>query len=126
MSPPRKSTSVVELFEEKSLVKMCAPMVRYTRLPFRLLVREYDTDVVFSPMILADSFVKSEQCRQHEFTTCSEDIPLLVQFAAKNASDFAEAAELVYRYVPNIKLNYLYFSNGFGPSFVSRMPFFVE
>ncbi|ODM95475.1 tRNA-dihydrouridine(20a/20b) synthase [NAD(P)+]-like [Orchesella cincta] len=105
MSPPRKSTSVVELFEEKALVKMCAPMVRYTRLPFRMLVREYDTDVVFTPMILADSFVKSEQCRHHEFTTCLEDTPLLVQFAAKNATDFADAAELVYGNSDGVDLN---------------------
>ena len=40
-------------------VKICAPMVRYSKLAFRRLVRKYDADLCFTPMIVADAFVKS-------------------------------------------------------------------
>lgn len=47
-------------------------------------------------MIMSDSFVQSPKARDSEFTTCSNDRPLVVQFAANNAKDFADAAELVF------------------------------
>ena len=39
------------------------------RLPFRQLVRLYDVDLVYSPMITADSFILSQRARDVEFTT---------------------------------------------------------
>ena len=69
-------------------------MVRYSKLPFRNLVRLYDVDVAFSPMILADSFYQSQAARDNELTTNSADKPLIVQFAANNALYFAGSAEL--------------------------------
>ncbi|XP_015760550.1 PREDICTED: tRNA-dihydrouridine(20a/20b) synthase [NAD(P)+]-like [Acropora digitifera] len=59
----------LQLFEEKKVVRMCAPMVRYSKLPFRTLVRRYGCDLVFTPMIVADCFVKSVKARDMEFTT---------------------------------------------------------
>lgn len=85
----------LELFESRPLLKVCAPMVRYSKLPFRLLVRKYGCDLAYTPMIISDSFVKSPKARDNEFTTCSADQPLIVQFAASNALDFANATELV-------------------------------
>ena len=38
-----------------------ALQVRYSKLAFRLLVKLYDCDLTFTPMILADSFYNSEQ-----------------------------------------------------------------
>ena len=69
-------------------------MVRYSKLAFRNLVRLYDVDVAFSPMILADSFYQSQKARDNELTTNPEDKPLIVQFAANNAQYFAGSAEL--------------------------------
>ena len=69
-------------------------MVRYSKLAFRNLVRLYDVDVAFSPMILADSFYQSQAARDNELTTNQEDKPLIVQFAANNAQYFAGSAEL--------------------------------
>ena len=68
------------------------------RLAFRLLVRKYGCDMAFTPMIISDSFLQSTKARDMEFTTCSSDRPLIVQFAASNATDFAAASELVARY----------------------------
>eukprot|EP00091_Calanus_sinicus_P011798 TRINITY_DN2661_c1_g1_i1.p1 TRINITY_DN2661_c1_g1~~TRINITY_DN2661_c1_g1_i1.p1 ORF type:complete len:112 (+),score=11.23 TRINITY_DN2661_c1_g1_i1:136-471(+) len=83
----------MEVFEEGTPVKICAPMVRYSKLAFRNLVRLYDCDLAFSPMILADSFYLSQKARDNEFTTNEEDKPLIVQFAANKAEYFSGSAE---------------------------------
>jgi len=96
---------MMDLFECGQPVKICAPMVRYSKLAFRNLVRLYDCDLVFSPMILADSFYISQKARDNEFTTNSEDNPLVVQFAANNATYFAGSAELVFNHCNGVDLN---------------------
>ena len=114
----------MELFEKGGPpVKICAPMVRYSKLAFRNLVRLYDCDLAFSPMILADSFFQSQKARDNEFTIneveylmlvfskivkpilIQEDKPLIVQFAANKAEFFSGAAELVARYCNGVDLN---------------------
>eukprot|EP00795_Rhopilema_esculentum_P002264 gene2264-17875_t len=96
---------VLSLFEDRDVVRICAPMVRYSKLPFRTLVRRYGCDLVYTPMIVSDSFVKSVKARDSEFTTNSGDRPLVVQFAANNGKDLADAAELVYEYSDGVDLN---------------------
>lgn len=45
-------------------------MVSYFfRLQFRKLIRMYECDLCFTPMIMADSYVKSAKARAHEFQT---------------------------------------------------------
>ncbi|XP_055928893.1 tRNA-dihydrouridine(20a/20b) synthase [NAD(P)+]-like isoform X4 [Argiope bruennichi] len=100
-----KCNSVIDLFENKELITMCAPMVRYSKLPFRMLVRKYGCDVAFTPMIVSHSFVESEKARHSDFTTAVEDRPLIVQFAANNGADLADATEIVYRYSDGVDLN---------------------
>ena len=56
-------------------------------------------------MIMSDSFVKSQQARDNELTTNSFDHPVIVQFAANNAKDFADATELVYKECDGVDLN---------------------
>lgn len=41
----------------------------YYRLAFRCLVRKYDCDVCFTPMIVAADFMRSVKARDSEFTT---------------------------------------------------------
>ncbi|XP_023221792.1 tRNA-dihydrouridine(20a/20b) synthase [NAD(P)+]-like isoform X3 [Centruroides sculpturatus] len=88
----------MDLFSQKELVFAAAPMVRYSKLQFRALVRRYNCDLAFTPMIVSRSFVQSSKARDVEFTTNPEDRPLIVQFAANNGKDLADAAELVYRW----------------------------
>lgn len=97
--------SVVELFENKKLVTVCAPMVRYSKLSFRMLVRKYGCDIAFTPMIVSRSFVESIKARNSDFTTCIGDRPLIVQFAAKNGEELADAAEITYKYSDGVDLN---------------------
>ncbi|XP_059169138.1 tRNA-dihydrouridine(20a/20b) synthase [NAD(P)+]-like [Physella acuta] len=95
----------LELFEQKDVVKICAPMVRYSKLAFRKLVRKYGCDLSFTPMIISESFVKSQKARDNDFITSFDDRPLIVQFAANNSEDFANAAELVSPFADGVDLN---------------------
>jgi len=95
----------MDLFEKGETVKICAPMVRYSKLAFRNLVRLYDCDLAFSPMIMADSFYLSQKARDNELTTNAQDNPLIVQFAANKAEYFAGSAELVSQFCSGVDLN---------------------
>lgn len=98
-------SDVMELLENEKMTRICAPMVRYSKLQFRSLVRRYNCDICFTPMILADSFVQSSKARDNEFTTNRDDKPLIVQFAAKNADDFVQAAGMIAPYSNGVDLN---------------------
>jgi tRNA-dihydrouridine synthase 4 len=78
---------------KKRATKIVAPMVRYSKLPFRLLAYKYGTktfkscrhsalflrffikscfagaDLCFTPMIVAESFNQSQKARDSEFKT---------------------------------------------------------
>ncbi|TIA92906.1 hypothetical protein E3P99_00342 [Wallemia hederae] len=46
-----------------------APMVRYSKLPFRQLVGEYNTHITYTPMMVANEFSRSEYARASDFST---------------------------------------------------------
>ena len=93
------------LKDENGVVKICAPMVRYSKLPFRLLVRKYGCDLAFTPMIMAESFANSQKARENEFSTSDNDTPLIVQFASNTIDQFVEAAKLVSNHCNGVDLN---------------------
>ena len=95
----------MDLFDSDAPVKICAPMVRYSKLAFRNLVRLYGCDLTFSPMIMADSFFMSQKARDNELTTNTQDTPMIVQFAANKAHYFAGSAELVAGSCSGVDLN---------------------
>lgn len=98
--------NIMDLFQPGAVVRMCAPMVRYSKLPFRKLVRRYGTQVAFTPMIVSESFVRSQKSRDVEFTTDPmDDRPLVAQFAANNVEDFSRASQLVSPFVDAVDLN---------------------
>ncbi|KAF7694115.1 tRNA-dihydrouridine(20a/20b) synthase [NAD(P)+]-like [Silurus meridionalis] len=97
--------NVMDLFENGKVVKVCAPMVRYSKLAFRSLVRKYDCDLCFTPMIVAADFIRSAKARDSEFTTNTCDRPLIIQFAAKDAQTLATAACLVAPFSDGVDLN---------------------
>ena len=89
-------------------------MVRYSKLPFRLLVREYGVDVTYTPMILAHEFIRSQIARDSDFTTCSLEREatsddrahaVIAQFASSDPIEFARAAELIAPWVDGVDLN---------------------
>lgn len=86
-------------------VHISGPMVRYSKLPFRELVRNYNVDIVYSPMILAREFVRNNMARMSDFSTNKRDTPLVIQFGANNELDIARAAVMIKPYTDAIGLN---------------------
>nr|POE78594.1 trna-dihydrouridine(20a/20b) synthase [nad(p)+] [Quercus suber] len=91
-----------------------APMVRYSKLPFRLLLRDYNVDVTYTPMILAHEFIRSHIARDSDFTTSlMERSPttdgnghvLIAQFASSDPEEFARATEMISPWVDGVNLN---------------------
>ncbi|KAJ2375376.1 tRNA dihydrouridine synthase [Coemansia sp. RSA 2607] len=96
--------SLLQLFEDKPRVNVCAPMVRYSKGAFREVLRDYNVDIAYTPMILADVFKSSEFARQ-DYTTNDKDCPVVVQFAAHDPVDLAHAAQIVAPFADGIDLN---------------------
>ncbi|CAO1430261.1 unnamed protein product [Diamesa serratosioi] len=105
----KPKTNIEDLFRcarsENRYLKVVAPMVRYSRLEFRDLVRNYGADLTFTPMIIANSFCRSEKARQNEFTTNVKDTPMIVQFAANCSTDFLHGTQMIYNYADGVDLN---------------------
>ncbi|KAJ8778650.1 hypothetical protein J1605_013327 [Eschrichtius robustus] len=95
----------IEMLHSGQLVKVCAPMVRYSKLAFRTLVRKYSCDLCYTPMIVAADFIRSIKARDSEFTTNQGDCPLIVQFAANDARILSDAARIVCPYANGIDIN---------------------
>ncbi|OBA21047.1 dihydrouridine synthase [Metschnikowia bicuspidata var. bicuspidata NRRL YB-4993] len=84
---------------------IAGPMVRYLKLPFRELVRHYNTDIVYTPMILAREFVRNETARISDFTTNERDRSVIVQVGCNNVEDLLKFVEMIHPYVDGIGLN---------------------
>ncbi|KZT37172.1 FMN-linked oxidoreductase [Sistotremastrum suecicum HHB10207 ss-3] len=61
--PPHE---ILDTFEN---INVAAPMVRFSKLPFRELVSLYDVQVTHTPMILATEFSRSSTARTLDFST---------------------------------------------------------
>ncbi|XP_059187674.1 B-cell receptor-associated protein 29-like isoform X2 [Centropristis striata] len=105
MKTANGNNSIMDMFEKGKVLKICAPMVRYSKLAFRSLVRKYDCDICFTPMIVAADFMRSVKARDSEFTTNESDRPLIVQFAAHDAQTLADAACVVAPFSDGVDLN---------------------
>lgn len=84
---------------------IAGPMVRYSKLPFRELVRNYKTDIVYTPMILAREFVRNDVARYSDFTTNADDRSVIVQVGCNNVEDLLKFVEMIHPYVDGIGLN---------------------
>lgn len=62
---------LIKLVQHRYYVKdkSSVTVVYFCRLQFRKLIRMYECDLCFTPMIMADSYVKSAKARAHEFQT---------------------------------------------------------
>ena len=91
--------------QNQTYVRICAPMVRYSRLAFRTTVRRYGVDLAYTQMIVADSFNRSQRAREADFHTSVSDRPLVAQFAASDGVQLAQAATLMAPYADAFCLN---------------------
>jgi len=89
-------------------VKFLSPMVRYSKLPFRLLCRRYGADLAFTPMLIARDFISSRNGKGlviDEFATCAEDRPLVAQLAANDGVIAHKAAQFLAPFVDGFDIN---------------------
>lgn len=84
---------------------IAGPMVRYSKLPFRELVRNFNADIVYTPMILAREFVRNDIARLSDFTTNNADRPVIVQVGCNNVIDLLRFVDMIHPYVDGIGLN---------------------
>lgn len=89
----------------RAIIKIQAPMVRCSRPAFRKVCRAWGTDVSYTHMLIADSFVKSPQARHAEFATYAGESRLIAQIAAKSGPIAAAAAQLLAPFCDAIDLN---------------------
>lgn len=91
--------------EQKRPAFNAGPMVRYSKLPFRELCRDFDTDIVYTPMILAREFVRNDVARLSDFTTNAKDRCVIVQVGVNNVEDLLKVVEMIHPYVDGIGIN---------------------
>ncbi|KAG4303943.1 hypothetical protein PORY_002687 [Pneumocystis oryctolagi] len=90
---------------EKRPLYISGPMVRYSKLPFRSLVRNYGVDLVYTPMMVAKEFVFHSNARYYDFSTNLYDRPLVSQFASNDSVILGRAVEMISSYVDGVSLN---------------------
>ncbi|KAJ4461860.1 putative tRNA-dihydrouridine synthase [Paratrimastix pyriformis] len=98
---PRGRPTLQHLFETNPCVKVSGPMVRYSKLPARLLWRKWGCDLVYTPMFVASCFAVSQRARDCDFTTTlpeanPADRPLIVQFAVADPQIFVNASRIAF------------------------------
>ena len=82
-----------------------APMVGGSELAFRMLCRQYNTTLCYTPMFESVKFVQDPAYRADQFTTCPSDRPLAVQFCGNNPETLLKAAQLVQHQCDAVDLN---------------------
>eukprot|EP01132_Coremiostelium_polycephalum_P004677 gene4677-5843_t len=97
--------TLIERINDGEFMKIQAPMVRFSRLPFRMLCKRWGCDITYTPMILAAEFNRSEHARDSDFTTNQFDNPNIVQFAANDAEELVAATEKVAKHCQGIDIN---------------------
>ncbi|EME41576.1 hypothetical protein DOTSEDRAFT_73865 [Dothistroma septosporum NZE10] len=111
---PRIFRILASAKEDRRPLNIAAPMIRYSKLPFRLVARQYGTDVMYTPMMLAHEFNRSHIARDSDFTTHpleraqttdGRHHAVIAQFAASDPAEFARAAELISPWVDGVNLN---------------------
>ena len=123
-----KTVTPAELINEYNAWTVQAPMVRYSKQPFRELCASYNTHITYTPMMLSKEFARSEFARAADFSTSNSERAifnlsrrksngeyekttepvrgcLIAQFAANEAVTFSQSAELIAAHVDAIDLN---------------------
>ncbi|EGC35795.1 hypothetical protein DICPUDRAFT_151810 [Dictyostelium purpureum] len=100
-----KKQSLLDKINNGEFMKIQAPMVRFSRLPFRMLCRKWGCDITYTPMIMAAEFNRSESARDSDYTTNQFEDQMIVQFGVNNAEELCAAAEKVANTCSGIDIN---------------------
>lgn len=103
MEAGARDTAVTDLYS--SIVKIQAPMVRCSRPAFRKLCRLWGTDISYTHMIMADSFIHSSLARDADFALYDGETRLVAQIACHDGPQASQVASLLQPYCDAIDLN---------------------
>ena len=106
-APAAKSDVLLRLFRERNgrPLRVLAPMVDQSELPFRMLTRRYGADLCYTPMIHARMTVESPSYLDKNFSTHPDDRPLVAQFCGNDPDLLLQAARRVQDRVDAVDLN---------------------
>jgi len=82
-----------------------APMVEQSELAFRMLSREFGSELCYTPMWHAGIFARDKKYRNDAIETAPKDRPLLFQFCANDPETFADACALAEPHCDGVDLN---------------------
>lgn len=82
-----------------------APMVEQSELAFRMMSRQFGSELCYTPMWHAGIFVRDAKYRNDAIETAPKDRPLLFQFCANDPETFANACALAEPHCDGVDLN---------------------
>lgn len=80
-------------------------MVNQSELAFRMLCRQHQTQLCYTPMLHARIFLESPKHRAKVWETCANDRPLIVQFCANDPTILLQAARLIEHECDGVDIN---------------------
>lgn len=105
----RAKVDVLKLIRDPNhITKIVGPMVRYSKSSFIDTCAHFDCDVIYTPMILAREFIRSDLARISEFTTNLDNTKkkgLIVQLGVNNTVDLIRSIELLKDYCDGFGIN---------------------
>ncbi|XP_054713995.1 uncharacterized protein LOC129223420 isoform X2 [Uloborus diversus] len=84
---------------------VAAPMVDMSELSFRMVCRNYNAQLCYSPMLHSQQYLQDSLYRQDNFSTCADDRPLIVQLCANDPESFVNAGLMLSSQCDGIDLN---------------------
>lgn len=91
---------VKRLFSKRPIA--LAPMDGYTNIPFRLIIKEMNPDIMFTEFVNSDAVIYENRKTLMKIRILEEERPVAVQIFGKNPDNIAAAAVMLEEYEPDV------------------------
>ncbi len=81
---------------------MLAPIDGYTDIPFRLIVKEMEPDLMYTEFANSDAIIHTNQKTLNKMRILDEERPVVIQIFGKDPENMAEAAKIIAELKPEI------------------------
>ena len=109
-----------------------APMDGYTNIPFRLIIKQMQPDLMFTEFVNSDAIIHTNQKTMSKIKVLEEERPVAIQLFGHNPDNMAKAAQIVESIGPEvIDLNFgcpspKVSSHGNGAGLLKNLPLLGE